>query len=105
MVSSMRSRHTGHVGSSTREEVGGGSGFVLSDASEPESTAEDAPAGRGAEGVGRAEGVKGSLFILGKLEGSLSASEVWNSIDLTKTTWQFSGCVLRVSGQGTDFAR
>lgn len=71
----MRSKHTGHVGSSTRDEVGGGRGFVLSDR-EPVSTADEAPAGRGAEGVGRAEGVKGSLFMLGKLEGSLSASDV-----------------------------
>lgn len=48
----------------------------------------------GALGAARGVGVKGSFAMLGKLDGSRFVSAVRNSIDLTKTTWQFSGCVL-----------
>ena len=61
MVSSMRSRHTGHVGSSTREGVGGANGFVVRDEREGPSTGETLDGG-GAVGVLVEAGVKGSLI-------------------------------------------
>ena len=87
-VSSIRSRHTGQVGNSTKEGVGGGAGF-------------DVRAGPDRPEVSRAGawevlwvhvGVNGSFVVTGKLDGSLFASSVLNCIDLTNTTWQFSGC-------------
>lgn len=66
-MSSMRSRQTGHVGSSTRECVGGGKGLRY---------------------VGFEEGVKGSC---GEGEGK-DVLGVWRVMLLTKRTWQVSGC-------------
>ena len=67
VVSSIRSRQTGQVGNSTREDVGGGSGFVLREVARELDS--EAP-GIGAVGVGLAVGVKGSFDMDGKLEGS-----------------------------------
>lgn len=87
----MRSRHTGHVGSSISAGVGGALGLVLR-------------AVESIDGVCVAvsvfvdistlatEGVKGSLVMSGKEACWPTASDVRNSMDLTKTTWQFSGC-------------
>lgn len=66
-MSSMRSRHTGQVGSSTRFGVGGGKGL--------EKLA--------------ADGVKGSCDSSGKLASGLPA--VWKVMDLMNTTWHVSG--------------
>lgn len=63
VVSSMRSRHTGQVGSSISEGVGGASGLAVSEeASVGGSTGEELDAdGRGAVGCFVGAGVKGSL--------------------------------------------
>ena len=72
-MSSMRSRHTGQVGSSTSEGVGGGKGLR--------------------KVCGAGEGVKGSCESSGKeVFGWWEVLGVWKVIDLTKTTWQASGC-------------
>ena len=72
MVSSIRSRQTGHVGSSIRLGVGGGKGF---------SEFED---------VVVAEGVKGSWLRSGKLPfGGVGVSKV---MERMKATWHVSGC-------------
>lgn len=42
-----------------------------------------------------AEGVKGSFVISGNDDSSPSISTFRNSMDLTKTTWQFSGLTSR----------
>lgn len=68
----MRSRQTGHVGSSMRFGVGGGNGF---------SELED---------VDEAVGVKGSWLRSGKL--SLDRVGVSKVIDLMKATLHVSGC-------------
>jgi hypothetical protein len=80
------------VGSSTRSGVGGASGLV--DNGGASVSPDDVDAGNGATGLELGAGVKGSLVLLGKLEGSRSWPIVGNSTDLTKTTWQFSGCIL-----------
>jgi hypothetical protein len=60
VVSSMRSRQTGHVGSSTREGVGGASGLVVrEEAMEVASIGEDD--GSGAVGCFVGAGVNGSF--------------------------------------------
>lgn len=69
-VSSIRSRQTGHVGSSTRFGVGGGNGF--------RKDVED-------------EGMKGSWESSGKLVLGLEEVGVWKVIDLMKVTWHVSG--------------
>ena len=71
VVSSMRSRQTGQVGSSTRECVGGGKGF----------------------GYGWGVGVKGSWESSGKEVHGLEGEGVWTVMDLTKRMWQVSGCL------------
>ena len=87
--SSMRSRHTGQVGSSIRAGVGGALGFVPRDFE-----------GSGGACIvvlgelkfsGFLEGVKGSFVMSGKEESWPAISLIRNSMDLTKTTWQFSG--------------
>ena len=83
--SSIRSRHTGHVGSSTRAGVGGAIGFVLN---ELDGMVDGWLFVLVAPGISvlDADGVKGSLVISGK-DGSWPAvSRARNSIDLTKTT-------------------
>lgn len=71
-MSSIRSRQTGHVGSSTRHIVLKASDLVDKDVL--------------ADGTGFAmAGVKGSFDILGKLSGSLLVSCAWKDIDLMKT--------------------
>lgn len=82
VVSSMRSKHTGQVGSSTRFGVGGGKGFRLLEAA----TEDDD------------EGVKGSWFRLGNVRFSLMG--VSKVIDLTKTTWQTCACKKSVTPPG-----
>ena len=57
MVSSIRSRQTGHVGSSTRSAVGGGNGLVVSGVLMDD--------GESAPVLGCAFGLKGSLFMSG----------------------------------------
>ena len=74
----MRSRQTGQVGSSISDGVGGASGFVV----------RDELVGCRVDG---GEGVKGSLVISGKEVEGVVGEGVTKAIDLTKTTWQFSG--------------
>lgn len=70
VVSSIRSRHTGQVGSSIRSGVGGGKGF-------------------GELYPGTVDGMKGSWWSPGKL--ALGAVGVSKVIDLIKATLQVSG--------------
>jgi hypothetical protein len=63
VVSSILSRHTGHVGNSTSEGVGGARGLVeRDDAKESGSAAGETVEGNGAVGSLDAAGVKGSLM-------------------------------------------
>lgn len=89
MDSSIRSKQTGQVGSSTNAGVGGAIGFELrgADGSEGCSTVL-VPFDVSIRG---GEGVNGSLVMSGKEGSSLSAWGIRSSIDLMKTTWQFSG--------------
>jgi hypothetical protein len=80
----MRSRHTGQVGSSTRAGVLGANGLTLNVVAIGDSAVDEFP-------VFWSDGTKGSLFMLGKLEFCSLLSELWNVIDLMKTTWQYSG--------------
>lgn len=61
----MRSRHTGHVGNSTREGVGGAIGFVLRVADDNAEEGAAAAVEGWASGL-ICRGVKGSLLISGK---------------------------------------
>jgi hypothetical protein len=70
VVSSIRSRQTGHVGSSTRLAVGGGKGLRK---------------------VDEEEGVKGSWESSGKLVSGREEVGVWKVMDLINATWQVSG--------------
>lgn len=98
MVSSMRSRQTGHVGSSTKAGVGGASGLVVNElASELLSTEGEAfdPRSIAAFCSCEAAGVNGSFVRSGYEEGSrVEESLSWKLIDLMKTTWQYSGSIL-----------
>ena len=90
----MRSRHTGHVGSSISAGVGGAKGLVVRvDGTvgdcEVDVTVPDADV---AVSLFDLAGVKGSFVISGNDEVSESLLGVWNSTDLMKTTWQFSAC-------------
>lgn len=89
MDSSIRSRQTGQVGNSIRAGVGGAIGFMLRDVVDNDEVGAAVLAelfsARGGEGV------NGSLFMSGKDGSCPSSRRVLNSIDLTKTTWQFSG--------------
>ena len=82
--SSMRSKHTGQVGSSMSAGVGGAIGFVkrLFEEGRPLLFGDVffAPSGE-----------KGSLAMSGKVLTSSEFPRALNSMDLTKTTWQFSG--------------
>ena len=78
VVSSIRSRHTGQVGSSTREGVGGARGLAVRDEDvarvaegdcSVDETADEA-LGRSAVGCFVGVGVKGSLVRSGYDEGS-----------------------------------
>lgn len=69
-MSSILSRQTGQVGSSTRFGVGGGKGLRL---------------------FCNGAGVKGSWDSSGKLEFGFEAG-VWKVIDFMNITWQVSGC-------------
>lgn len=89
VVSSILSKQTGHVGSSTRAGVGGACGFAVSDdANEGPSTGEETfvVGGRGAVGCFVAAGAKGSFVRSGYEVGSRFESPFWKLIDLTKTT-------------------
>jgi len=68
--------------------VGGATGFVLRDVECP---VDDCPFVVTASDFAF-EGVNGSFDMSGKEDPRLSDSSSRNSIDLTKTTWQFSGC-------------
>lgn len=70
----MRSRQTGHVGSSTSEGVRGGIGFVVND-----TVGKDPVDGR--------EVVGASLLFASEKLPSVGMFAAWISIDLTKTTW------------------
>ncbi len=72
VVSSIRSRHTGQVGSSTKLGVGGGKGLR--------------------DDAGVEEGVKGSCDSSGKLVFGWEELGVWKVMDLMNVTWQVSGC-------------
>ena len=86
MVSSILSKHTGHVGNSRSEGVGGGAGFV-----------DIVAAVGGGPCCGVVEtGEKGSFSIYpGKFSGDagLRLLQDINWIDLINTTWQFSGFI------------
>ena len=71
VVSSMRSRHTGQVGSSTRAGVGGASG--LADSVVDGTAEEDVAVVVASDG-----GVNGSFVMSGKLDGSPLRPGVWN---------------------------
>lgn len=88
VVSSMRSRQTGQVGSSTRDAVGGAIGFAVSDgAMDGASIGDDTlDAGNGAVGCLAGVGVKGSLARSGYDEGSRFEASDWKVMDLMKTT-------------------
>jgi hypothetical protein len=66
VVSSILSRHTGHVGNSTRLGVGGGNGFKKVEADE--------------------DGLNGSCESSGKLVLGVEELGVWKVIDLIKVT-------------------
>lgn len=87
MVSSIRSKQTGHVGSSINDGVGGARGFVESGAAARVlgwGDVEDTP-GRCTEVVGK------EACCPGDFEPCSSGSTPWISTDLTKTTWHVSG--------------
>lgn len=94
VVSSMRSRQTGHVGSSISEGVGGARGLAV----RVDATVEDCEVDVTLPGTDVTislldlAGVKGSLVISGNDELSETWLGVRNSTDLMKTTWQFSAC-------------
>jgi len=72
VVSSIRSKQTGQVGSSTNDGVGGARGLVDSEDDASEGAVVDAVlVGDAVTGLGVGMGVKGSCVISGKLEGSL----------------------------------
>ena len=79
MDSSIRSRQTGQVGSSTRERVGGARGLLVR-------LAEGCWAFEAERSLLILEGVKGSLDMSGKEAPVSSSSRVRNSTDLMKTT-------------------
>ena len=81
----MRSKHTGQVGSSIREGVGGGAGLV----ERVVDLAVSPFAGVGEDGV--REGVNGSCRMSGK-ESTFVCGRPENVMLLMKTTWRFSGC-------------
>jgi hypothetical protein len=87
------------VGSSTSAGVGGAWGFAVRDeANEGASTGEDTLVdGRGAIGCFVGAGANGSLVRSGYEVGSRLESPFWKLIDLTKTTWQYSGYKLLVA--------
>lgn len=84
----MRSRHTGHVGSSTSEGVGGAKGLVVrGDASAEDFVVDEVPVETGTDtSVFEVEGVKGSFVISGNDVVPEAWPGVWNSTDLMKTT-------------------
>ncbi len=90
MDSSIRSRQTGHVGNSMRSGVAGAIGFMLRDLVESEELGATVLAELDFS-VLCGEGVKGSLVMSGKDGSCPSICCTLNSIDLMKTTWQFSG--------------
>lgn len=94
VVSSMRSRQTGHVGSSISEGVGGANGLVV----RVDATVEDCgvdvmlPETDGITSLLEVAGVNGSFVMSGNDEVSETWLGVRNSTDLMNTTWQFSAC-------------
>ena len=84
----MRSRQTGQVGNSISDGVGGANGFAES--GEVTGIVGVWVDGRTGLVVVAAEGVKGSLFILGNLP-SVPEVPTWISTVFTNTTWQVSG--------------
>ena len=79
----MRSKHTGQVGSSIRDGVGGARGF--------EFRVVEVTVADGGGSALKGNGVKGSLFMSGN-ELESAAAGILVSTDLMNTTWQFSGC-------------
>jgi hypothetical protein len=77
VVSSIRSRQTGQVGSSTSAGVGGARGFVVRDVG----IADSVDAGLTALDEGCEDGMKGSLVMFGKLDGCSDSFAVWNVMD------------------------
>jgi hypothetical protein len=76
--------------------VGGAWGFAVRDEGiEGASTGDDTLVdGRGTSGCFVGAGAKGSLVRSGYEVGSRCESPFWKLMDLTKTTWQYSGCCL-----------
>ena len=90
MDSSIRSRQTGQVGNSTKDGVGGAWGLDDRELDEMGAPCRVEDVELGASCL-VTEGVKGSLVMSGKEASCPGVSCVRNSMDLTKTTWQFSG--------------
>jgi hypothetical protein len=89
VVSSIRSRQTGHVGNSISDGVGGARGLAERGAVEsPEDALTAAPRDRAGVEMSDKEDEESS-----ETSVTLEAVEVatWISTDLTKTTWQVSG--------------
>ena len=84
----MRSRHTGHVGSSISEGVGGAKGLVVRvDAAEDDCAVGTPLVVADTEtSVLKLEGVKGSFVMSGNDEVPGRRFDVRNSTDLMKTT-------------------
>jgi hypothetical protein len=83
------------VGSSTSEGVGGAWGFTVSEDAREEASAGKETlgvGGKGAAGCSVGAGAKGSFVKSGYEVGSRFESPFWKLMDLTKTTWQYSGC-------------
>jgi hypothetical protein len=71
VVSSIRSKHTGQVGSSINDGVGGAKGFVdREDDATEEAVVDVVPVGGAATVLGVGLGVNGSWVMSGKLDGS-----------------------------------
>ncbi len=87
--SSIRSKQTGHVGSSMRAGVGGGGGLELKRG--VVLAVKGCFAGAEDEAVLGLAGVKGSFVRSGNETSWVGSSRSRYSIDLTKTIWKYSG--------------
>lgn len=86
-MSSIRSKQTGHVGSSTNEGVGGATGFVEREEGVSLDEVTAPPVALDASDIAwDGCGVRGSFLRFGKVEESPLSIDVWNRIDLMKTT-------------------
>ena len=89
----MRSRQTGQVGSSTRDGVGGGSGFVATTTAVELAESDVGIEGRGGEAENGSLGVFGYVVSVFESLG-MDSGELVISTDFRKTTWHVSGSIL-----------